>query len=365
VTDQTTTSSKEIGTVLIISNLNKLKSGSVKNTKFIEAISPISESVHLIAAQEPTEFGSDLTFKKMTNKIDDRNALVERILNYIFVQLSLFIYLVRNRNQYDRILLCMGYFSPAIVGRILGKPVIRYYGGPKSESPFFEQLLVKHLPSSLSHRIIVPANGCTKHFGLERYRNKIHVGNFHIDDEFKVNTKYKHRPRKIGFLGHISELKGIDRLVESMEIVNEEVEEPIELEIGGEGSQALDIDLDKDFVTYHGWLDHEETPDFYNQLRLFVLPSASEGLPTVLVESMACGTPVLATRVGGIPDLVNSGKNGYLLSDRDPDTIAEDILRIFNSSERNELHKGALETVDSNYRLDPVQQRFEELLILS
>lgn len=363
MTNHNTTTSGEVGTVLIISNLNKIKSGSVKNAKFIEAISPISDSVQLIAAQEPTEIESEFSFTKMTNSIDNRNSTVKRIINYIYIQIKLFLFLLYHRNEYDRILLCMGYFSPGFVGQILGKPVIRYYGGPKSEAPMLEQILVKHLPSLLAHRIVVPAKGCTEHFGLERYRNKICIGNFHIDDEFRVNTQYDGRERKIGFLGHISELKGIDRLVESVEIINRELDEPVELEIGGEGPLTSDLDLDTEFVTYHGWLDHDDTPEFYNQLRLFVLPSESEGLPTVLVESMACGTPVLATYVGGIPDLVNPDENGYLLADRDPETIAEGILRIFNSGGGKSLHKGALETVDSKYRIEPVQQRFKELLV--
>jgi len=61
---------------------------------------------------------------------------------------------------------------------------------------------------------------------------------------------------------------------------------------------------------------------------LFVLPSWSEGTPRVLVEAMAMGRAVVATRVGGIPDLVDDGENGYLVEPRRPDQLAAAIARL-------------------------------------
>lgn len=61
---------------------------------------------------------------------------------------------------------------------------------------------------------------------------------------------------------------------------------------------------------------------------IFVLPSWSEGTPRVLVEAMAMGRPVVATRVGGIPDLIVDGENGYLVEPRRPDQLAVGIRRL-------------------------------------
>jgi glycosyltransferase involved in cell wall biosynthesis len=51
----------------------------------------------------------------------------------------------------------------------------------------------------------------------------------------------------------------------------------------------------------------------------------TEGLPTVILEAMACGTPAYATRVSGVPDVVRAGETGFLISSRDPDGITADI----------------------------------------
>jgi len=59
--------------------------------------------------------------------------------------------------------------------------------------------------------------------------------------------------------------------------------------------------------------------DYMRRCRLLVLPSLSEGLGRVLIEAMACGRPVIGTRVGGIPDLIQDGVNGFLVP---PDKVA-------------------------------------------
>ncbi len=70
---------------------------------------------------------------------------------------------------------------------------------------------------------------------------------------------------------------------------------------------------------------HEEIATWINACDVFVLPSISEGSPTVLTEAMACGKPVVATNVGGIPDLVREGEEGHLLAPGNADALADAI----------------------------------------
>ena len=74
-----------------------------------------------------------------------------------------------------------------------------------------------------------------------------------------------------------------------------------------------------------GALSQEELARWYRSSDLLVLPSHSEGTPLVVMEALSCGTPVLAARVGGIPELIEPGRNGDLVEPRQPEMLAEKL----------------------------------------
>src|SRR5207247_9071660 len=79
-------------------------------------------------------------------------------------------------------------------------------------------------------------------------------------------------------------------------------------------------------VSCAGPLPHAELPDWYRAANLTVLPSRSEGMPNVLRESLACGTPFVASRVGGIVEIAEAC-SGHLVPPDDPGALAEAIGR--------------------------------------
>jgi glycosyltransferase involved in cell wall biosynthesis len=118
-----------------------------------------------------------------------------------------------------------------------------------------------------------------------------------------------------------------------------------------------------------GWIRHEKVVDYLNELKLFVLPSYSEGLPTIVLEAMACGTPVLATSVGAITDIINEGQTGFLLKSNNPEHIAERVIEL--SSKLGLLEKvsaDAYKYVKKNFSyektLNTWQKVFHELGLL-
>jgi glycosyltransferase involved in cell wall biosynthesis len=85
----------------------------------------------------------------------------------------------------------------------------------------------------------------------------------------------------------------------------------------------------KDTVLFHGPKPHDELPDWYRAADLFILPSRSEGVPGVLMEAMACGTPFVASRVGGVPEVADLG-DGELVSAGDVDRMATAIRDVLS-----------------------------------
>lgn len=136
------------------------------------------------------------------------------------------------------------------------------------------------------------------------------------------------RPRLI-FVGRLSAEKGIAGLLEALSLVPSELRPS--LIIVGDGPLRAELDaavlrLDlSQFVTFLGRLPEAETLAAIARSDVLVLPSFMEGLPIVLMEAMALGKPVIATRVAGIPELVADGETGLLFTPSDWNELADRI----------------------------------------
>lgn len=102
-----------------------------------------------------------------------------------------------------------------------------------------------------------------------------------------------------------------------------------------------------EFVEFLGCVGRIELRDLFCKSDIFVLTSLWEGLPNTMFEAMASGLPIVATAVGGIPEIIKDNENGILIRDaRDPKAIAETILKVLENTElRKKLGTSALESL--------------------
>ncbi len=82
----------------------------------------------------------------------------------------------------------------------------------------------------------------------------------------------------------------------------------------------------QDYVEFLGWIPDDQIPLWMNACDVFVLPSLSEGNPTVMFEALGCGKPFVGTRVGGVPEVITSDDYGLLVEPADAEDLAEKIL---------------------------------------
>ena len=142
-----------------------------------------------------------------------------------------------------------------------------------------------------------------------------------------------HTPLRLLFIGAVSEGKGIFDLLDVMAAYRSDLEGRVHLHIGGsgEGDARMHEMIHRyelsSLVTTHGWVSGKEKDSLIAECDVLVLPSYAEGMPISILECMASGTAVIATDVGGIPEIVHDGENGFLIKPGDKESLFHAIKR--------------------------------------
>lgn len=138
--------------------------------------------------------------------------------------------------------------------------------------------------------------------------------------------------RIILYVGRLSSEKGVNHLIDAASRIRNKEPEILLLIIGAGGllnnlmSQAKDLGMEGN-VLFLGEKPHSDIPVYLNAVELLILPSLCEGCPNVVLEALACGTPVIASNVGGVPEIITSEDLGMLVSPADPHALADAVIK--------------------------------------
>ena len=153
--------------------------------------------------------------------------------------------------------------------------------------------------------------------------------------------------------------KGIDYLVEASKIMASKKNDCLFL-IAGSNSEEIIVQLalPADNV---GYVASDKMPDMYNVADVFVTPSLQENLPNTIMESMSCGTPCVGFNVGGIPEMIDHKKNGYVANYKDAEDLAKGLLWVLEEADAKDLLENARIKVIENYSEGIVVKRYLEI----
>ena len=226
---------------------------------------------------------------------------------------------------------------------------------------------------ALSDKIIAYSSNIIKDEKLQRYLYKILVAHRHfIDfDKFKMRQQLNDRDNLVGYIGRLSEEKGTLNFVKAIPDTLRGKNDANFLIVGDghlDGHLRYSIE---EYLSEHnlngkvkltGWILHDNLPNYLHELKLVVLPSYTEGLPNIMLEAMACGTPVLATPVGAMPDFIKDGETGFIMENNSPECIANNVLRALSHPGLQQIANNGRALVEKEFTYEKAVEGYREIL---
>jgi len=224
--------------------------------------------------------------------------------------------------------------------RILGEKRVISKSNRIIAATLAEKSQLEFLYEAPSSKItVIPPGVDTRHFyPIEKDEAKEVVG---VPDDTHT----------ILFVGRIEPLKGIDLLVKAISIIQKNgdlnccphnliiiggepdaKEEDMNVEMAHLQDMVEELEIEN-FVIFLGKQDQQMLPYYYSAAEVVVMPSHYESFGMVALESMACGTPVVASQVGGLAFLVQDGKTGFVVPGNDPEKLANRLVELIKNKE--------------------------------
>ncbi len=190
-----------------------------------------------------------------------------------------------------------------------------------------------------------------------RVENGIDLKRFDNFDKYKNNSKY------ILSIGNISFNKGFDILIKAFNRVHFKCPD-LNLLIVGEGSGKTKCEKIVsefgigDSVKFLGKIKHSKIPMFLRGCEIFVLPSRKEAFGIVLLEAMAVAKSIVATRVGGVPEVVKEGENAILVEPDSPEDLASGIINVLENPDLAERFGKKSKEIVKEFTWDKIVDKY-------
>ena len=275
------------------------------------------------------------------------------------------------------------YLLPILLARLMGKTVLVE---PRGDVPLTLRLnweqrmpdvfarvlagtvwLLERAGFAAAHTVVTYTPNMARELGLDPESPDVYPhGARYIDTEqFRPTVPFAERDSVVGFVGRLDEEKGIRKLADAAK----RLPEGVTFRFVGDGplsdwlKEELSDEIHNGNVELTGWVEHDDIPIELNHIKLLVMPShPTEGLPTTILEGMACGTPVYAMPVAGIPDVVRDDETGFRMQQREGSSIASDIAMILNKESLPVISERARSLTVDHYSFDAAVKRYKSLL---
>lgn len=309
-------------------------------------------------------------------------SLLSKVQIITFVACELFMFLLHlGRNKYDFVhahwILPQGliaYFAKLIFGT---QYMISVHG-----SDIFALRKFSFLKKiALDNAAIVTVNSQATYKAVQKISSSVPLVLIPMGIDLQLfhphkTSNSKERKRNIVAVGRLIIWKGYDYLIRALPLIVTH-KKNIHVFIVGSGPEKENLVRSAkknhvlDCVTFLGNLPQMEVASLFSRSDLFVSPAITntltgerEGQGLAVLEAMASGLPVIASRSGGIQYLIDDGKNGLLVAEKDPEVLAKTIVELLDNEKRSELLKtNGLQYVKKHFSWDIIAEKFDKVFV--
>lgn len=192
-----------------------------------------------------------------------------------------------------------------------------------------------------------------------RVKRPMEVIPYPVDlNQFKPTAEKIHPPTVL-FVGRVEERKGADTLLDAAGAVLSKMPECRFVFIGSvSGEMRARVARAPKQVSFLNTVSHDSLPEWYQKATIFAAPSRWDNSPNTIYEAMACGTPVIASRTGGIPELIEDNVTGLLVRPGHPEILAEAIASLLSDKARLEkMGREAHEKASRDYSAQIISEK--------
>ncbi len=257
-------------------------------------------------------------------------------------------------------------FFVAVIAKIFNKKILLHIHGAEfdifyQKSPTFIKKIITKTLNSSDLVIVLSKQWKDKVLKISLNPNVKILYNPTIIKELNQTNSDK---TNFLFMGHLGKRKGVYDIIEAGKYITNKA---VQINLYGDGNieefKKLVIDNNlQDKIIIKGWISGEEKIEVFKNSNALILPSYNEGLPISILEAMAYGMPVISTPVGGIPEAVENGFNGFLIQPGDFKALAERIDILASDEQlRENMGKESYRIAKEKFDIKVITKQLEEI----
>ncbi|MEX0744690.1 MAG: glycosyltransferase family 4 protein [Phycisphaeraceae bacterium] len=198
---------------------------------------------------------------------------------------------------------------------------------------------------------------------------RLHVIHCGVEPQCYLTVRHTEPGSRLLFVGRLARVKGLAVLLEAMRAIVQRCAN-VRLTLVGDGEERSILEQQvremglAAHVQFVGYRSSDEVGELLRQTDVFVLPSFAEGVPVVLMEAMATGLPVVATRIAGVAELVTDGVSGHLVAPGDAPSLADRVAELLDDAAlRQRMGEAGRATVEQSFNVSTETKRLHELFM--